>query len=74
MDTITTATEVATIATTEGVPYMLLMSIAGIINLSANIITMFIPDNKVVGYAKPLVSMLNLLAGNVFRNKNIGSK
>lgn len=56
---------------TDGsIPYMITVSIIGVINLAANILTMFIPDNKVSGYAKPIVNVLNILAGNIFNNKN----
>lgn len=70
MDTVTAVTEIATVASTGGIPYMVIVSVIGVINLSANILTMFIPDNKVSGYAKPVVSVLNILAGNIFNNKN----
>ncbi len=51
-------------------PYLLTTSVAGIINLVANILTMFIDDTKVSKFTKPLVGVLNLLALNVFKNRN----
>lgn len=70
MDT-TMITDIAVLSTdTGGIPYMVIISIIGAINLAANILTMFIPDNKVSGYAKPIVGVLNILAGNIFNNKN----
>lgn len=44
-----------------------------LINLTANLITMFVPDRKIKQYG-PVVSLglkvLNTLALNIFKNKN----
>lgn len=64
------ATTLAAVPTGSGVTGMVIVSVMGVINLASNIVTMFIPDSKVTGVFKPIVGILNALAGNMFFNKN----
>ena len=49
---------------------VILIAIASLVSSAATIITVFVPDSKVGGFLKPIVSLLNKLAGNVLKNKN----
>ena len=54
--------------------YVVVVALASIVSSVATIATMFIDESKVNTYVKPVMSLLNWLAGNVFKNKNATDK
>lgn len=54
--------------------YALVIALVSIVSSVATLITMFVDESKVNKYIKPVLGVLNWLAGNVFKNKNATSK
>lgn len=71
---IATAVTATVSAATGGSLTLALTSMAGIVTLISNIVTMFIPNDKVSPIVQPIISILDFCAGNLFNNKNVGSK
>lgn len=53
---------------------VIVAALVAIISSVSSIITLWIDESKVSKYTKPVLKVLNLLALNVFKNKNATDK